>query len=195
MQNDSSPTRVKFAAKNKPNSKSSDTVSFDQVVMLREHKVDKYTTSTNNNRQNSHNFMQCNVTEATKNNIRWVMKVRSGAAKVRRRQLCRKFIRKNSHANLILIGQRKGVRYRSSCKGRGRAHFQSNAPGARYRRKQQFKLLQDLQRVIITYELTARSFWADNCFDVLQHIRQEQFGRRQWSKVLHELLHTTHTVH
>ena len=66
MQNDSSATRVKFTAKNKPKSKSSDgTLSFDQSVMLREHKVDNDTTSTKNNRQSSHNFMQqsCNVTK------------------------------------------------------------------------------------------------------------------------------------
>ena len=193
----SSATRVTLAAKNEPKSKFSDgTVSSGQLVMLREHKVDNDTTSTDNNRQNSHNFMQqsCNVTEATKNNIRWMWKVRSGAAKVRRRLLCRKFIRRNTHVNLIRIGQHAGVRYRSSCKGRGRAHFQSNTPGARYRRKQHFKLIQDLQRGLLAYELTARSFWADNCLDVLRQIRQEQFGRRQWSKVLQELLYTTRST-
>ena len=110
----SSATRVTLAAKNKHKSKSSDgTISFGHLVMLREHKVDNDTTSTNNNRQNSHNFMQqsCNVTEATKNNIRWRWKVRSGDAKVRRRLLCRKFIRRNTHVNLIRIGQHAGVRY------------------------------------------------------------------------------------
>ena len=193
----SSATRVTLAAKNKHKSKSSDgTISVDHLVMLKEHEVDNDTTSTNNNRQNSHNFMQqsCNVTEATKNNIRWRWKVRSGDAKVRRRLLCRKFIRRITHVNLIRIGQHAGVRYRSSCKGRGRAHFQSNTPGTRYRRKQHFKLIQDLQRGLLAYELTARSFWADNCLDVLRQIRQEQFGRRQWSKVLQELLYTTRST-
>ena len=44
---------------------------------------------------------------------------------------------------------------------------------------------------MITYELTARLFWADDSSTLLQHIRQERFGRQQYNKVLQELLYAT----
>ena len=159
-----SATKVRFAAEIKPKLQSSDsTGSHVALVMFSGNTVDNDPTNTKNILQDSNNILlqSYKVTEAMLERVHLACRARVRAARCRRRLIYRNFIRRQSHSNIFHSGQYKGVRYRSSRKGRGRDHFQCNAPGARYRRKQNFKLLTDLKRDLITYELTARSYWAD----------------------------------